>query len=1028
MGWDVYGVLEEAVGNESSLSSSEVLTPEDIYGYSPIHVDPTTQGVHTGSGVANVLLLNLALCIGTWPFWHFWLRKLPIYHTSGGSPDVWMWKVLKSDGFVAWCKNVGNAQPFEQITRCYGTDTAVYLAFLKVMCLGAFMLFLMSLIITPVHLACAEKEAVTEVVITPNRTIEYIQDELFTQHTVASVQEDPGLLYLHALAIIAATVTTLYLISVFRAIARKIFGANNPAETALARRTIKLAHFPTHGVTEKDLKDFYSTLYPGEVEAAYIAYDVRSRIDMNDRLRRVQLRLKCEMCKPREKQNETTNARLDARKEAVLGQIEGWHENLPTASAGFAHVVFKSVQTKYLALRRKHVVLPMTNTRLEHRSAHHPRDINWEDVGKVGSKFRRAVISLGLIAGLVFWSTPTAIFTTLQQATERIPFIQDLFGSLSPDEEDHSDKSDTSIIVTEYFPVVMYLILALCLPLIIEWASSKEPLHSRFQKRKLVMQRLYVYQLLCTFILPSVALSTIMAVVTSFNGTSHADRVVKRSMHHLFLPNSGAFFFNVLSVYATLGNWWELWRPAELCKYLNSVVRQKIDLNDGWAMWVLEFEFHWHYPLVLTAWAVAFNYTVYIPLVAPAFLIMCLAKLKVHAHHTRSNMIFRRNALDAAQYGKMVKTIVCLWLASMVICLTFSLGFFFFRSHRKKFYPHISILGFLWLYVVYTLFTTARLRKSEFVHDLPPASQESFVLLRADQSVSDFPGTTPVDVIDIDGAENVESDGENDSSASSCDTLDYNYAAPALDGCDDDELNLFTQPSAIFLRLEIPGRERGFSRRPGLEAPLIPHAAAPREARYGGAAEAPRAPSSSSGGSSARPRGESATRRVQERRRSPPYRKSRATSPQREPKEEKAAPKKSAQAVGELGSSTRNTSGNSDNTDMQFSVNLPERKEETGPEVDHKVDHTLYAAPFLHIIRDYTPHEPRRVEAAAAPPATPNSSRHHRCLPGQASFLEHAVYVSMHDEDEELCERQGTAPPPLPAGSDMSEGSVLLHM
>eukprot|EP01063_Lacrimia_lanifica_P035370 TRINITY_DN6711_c1_g5_i1.p1 TRINITY_DN6711_c1_g5~~TRINITY_DN6711_c1_g5_i1.p1 ORF type:complete len:931 (+),score=224.62 TRINITY_DN6711_c1_g5_i1:61-2853(+) len=710
---EAFGIL----GNESGTQTASGGLP-------PWEIDPTTQGVHTGSGVLSVLCLNVLLCIGTMPVWVFLLKRLPIYQTSGAAPDVWLWRACRNDGVWLWLKNILDPAPFEQIARFYGTDTALYLAFLKLLTLGAAALCIPAAVVLPIHLYAAGGENMTEVVETAdNRTLLYWENELFTRHTVQTVQDSPGVLCVHVAGIVFQTMVTLWLVGVFRRTAKRIFNANDPAESSLARRSIKVRRFPPEGVSEEDLFCFYNDMFPGQVEGAYIAYDVRDRIDMFKRLQEVQLRLRFESTKP--VQEEETMDRLRHREEGIMEEIRLWHESPPDTAAGFAHVVFATTTTQLRALRQRWVTLPGSDAPVELKSAHHPRDINWDDVGRPASRFRAAVINFALVAGLIFLSTPAAIFSTLQRATERIPGISKIFGE-DADGEDQDSTFDA--LLFQYLPVVSYLLLALCLPLVIEWVSGKQAVASRFRKRKLVMNRLYAYQMLCTFILPSIALSTIMALVEVFQG-GQSDRIVRRSVTHLFLPNSGAFFFNVLSVYASLGNWWELWRPIELCKYLNCLYQKKFDPTEEWGTWVMEFEFHWHYPLLFVSWAIAFNYAVFIPFIAPALWVLCYVKFRIHASHARSNMMFRRNALDAAQFGKMVKTLVTMWVLSMLICLAFATAFFMFREERPKFYLHISVIGFLCMYVAYLLVGVVRASKNTFVHELPRGGGSGFVMV-----------------------------------------------------------------------------------------------------------------------------------------------------------------------------------------------------------------------------------------------------------------------------------------------------------
>ena len=705
-----------------------VATPTPAIVMTPIYTDPTSQGVHTGSAVLIVMFANLALGALLMPMWVFCFRKMAPFRTQGASPDVWATSLRQEQGCGKWVRELFSAAPFEGVARSYGTDTALYLAFMKCLTLIAGLLCATStLVYLPMHMASLGDAFTDE-----NMSLQHVEDELFTRTTVQGISQTPGIMYLHVLGIVGHVIAIFAILRRFVKIGRRIFAANHPEETCISERTVKVTGLPGRGVSEADLRDHFEKQYPGAVESVHLGHDVRERITCQTRLEKILLRMKYESLHGKEK----TLKQLQAKRADAIEDIKEWERHPPTACVGFAHVVFRVPETKIAAMRKRIVAIKPSGCKVEFRQAHHPRDINWLEVGRSRTACS-VLVNIVLALCLVFFSTPTAIFTTFQQATEKIDWVHNFFTNL----ESLSD-SKFGALMFQYLPVIFYLVLSLVLPLVIEWVTKKQPQVSLFDARQLVLKRLYVYLLLCVFILPSIALSTVSALISVFqNGGEHgtgstegSHAGVDTSMHHLFLSDSGAFFFNILQVYATVGNYYELFRPLELFQYAKGKVWRKYEAKDSW-MWVEEFEFSWQYPLTISSFAICLNYAVFVPLTSLAWFVMIWAKMLIHTRHARSNVFCRRNALDGQQFGRLVKTLIVMMELSMVICCFFAACFFIFRTDSKRFIPHTISLLLLMAGVVQRTFVTWKRPKSYYVHE----TTLSRSLIDQDDSPTDSP-------------------------------------------------------------------------------------------------------------------------------------------------------------------------------------------------------------------------------------------------------------------------------------------------
>ena len=745
-------------------------------GDAPAFTDPTNQGIHSGSAVFAVMFLNVLVACILVPTWWICMRKNTIYEiTATTRVDIWGWGKRNGQSCKGWLLG---STAFESIARTDGADTALYLLFMKVQTLIAtWMLFSSCLVFTPLHLLSPSPEDEDIYMAKTNHTFYEEEDQFFIKTTVHGIEQTPGILLFHVVGVTLNALVAYYLINEFATQARRVICHTKLADMQDSRRSIKIKGLSdNHSVA--DIQNSFELTYPDSVEAVYLAYDVRGRITLQEKLAKTLLMIKYLTCKisscaaddiPVNPKLRVRLEHLANKKQKYIESIEDWtsEERSSKKPLDFAHVVFSSRAIQQLILTRNDFNL-LSGATVSLKAAHHPLDINWKEVGK--SKGARVVlVNFILGCGLFFFSTPTAIFTTFQRATRDVKGIRRLFSSLS----DVSNSSFGSLLF-QYLPVLTYLILSLTLPLLVEWVTKRQPQISRFKARQLVLTRVFTYMVLCTYILPSIALSTVSALLSelgspnSTSGSVPGDvtpvdsepssgslDALHHAVEHLFMANSGAFFVNLLQVYATVGNFYELWRPIELIHRFRAIYFPKVDKRDSWS-WVDDFEFSWQYPLVLSSFAICFNYAVFAPLSSIFYFIFIVAKITIHSNHSRANLFSRSDTLDNTQAGQLLRTVVVLSLWCIVVALAFSIAFFIFRREALQFVPHSLFLFAVLLYITHKTFkamskscdeyagSTTTSLTSDFERMVEGSNTDAIALFHMESSVSGSPKVIPV--------------------------------------------------------------------------------------------------------------------------------------------------------------------------------------------------------------------------------------------------------------------------------------------
>eukprot|EP01065_Artemidia_motanka_P017372 TRINITY_DN2083_c0_g2_i1.p1 TRINITY_DN2083_c0_g2~~TRINITY_DN2083_c0_g2_i1.p1 ORF type:complete len:833 (+),score=232.90 TRINITY_DN2083_c0_g2_i1:102-2600(+) len=687
--------------------AAPVAAAPGAFEFVPLSVNPESQGVHSGHAVAIVLCINSVLAALGVGVWVCWARKLELFQPVRGVPPASALSYFRAPHSTAsqrpgadagWrqhlrkklqglVRRLFSSSPLVATARRSGRDVAVYLAFMRMMVvIAGFSCTLALTVFAPVHFSSPDNATVDEDVDT---------NAYFVRGTVSSVQRSPGVLAAHVCGIYALAGFVVVCLYSFVGVVRDICaaGVHRSAVHRLSRRTVRVKGIPADAGPGAAARVYtaFCDAYPGKTQAVYVGYDVRRRLRLQRSLEKCLLRLKYK--EQSEIPSATEIAKLRERCRDLKEEAEEWRFAVSESPeslqcAGFAHVIMRDDATARRALRAR--AITVGENRLSIHVAHHPGDIDWSavEMERKRTVFRRMAVRAVLLLGLIFLSTPSAILTAFQEGARKIAWLREASAEMTT-----LSKSKVGAVVFQYLPVLAFLIISLVLPCVIEWISKAEPHASRFKLRQVVQRRFYVYLVLCTFVLPSIALSTVSAIIYAFSNDTVNNRdvlhsLVSHSLEHMFLPDSGAFFVNYIQVLATLGNLYELWRPLELFSFLRQSFFPRVDEKDRWTE-VEEFEFQWQYPVALVVFTISFNFTVFIPVVTVFFLAFAAARFTIHCWHTQALLYANRDALDQMQMGKGVKSVCGLVHLSMMVSQFFVCCFFLFKVTDLRLLPHL---------------------------------------------------------------------------------------------------------------------------------------------------------------------------------------------------------------------------------------------------------------------------------------------------------------------------------------------------
>lgn len=238
--------------------------------------------------------------------------------------------------------------------------------------------------------------------------------------------------------------------------------------------------------------------------------------------------------------------------------------------------------------------------------APHPEDVNWDDISTEHSMIwvRRIVVNFILFIIFFFLTTPPILINTLNylKVTDTIT----------------TGLNDISPYLTEFFSPLLLVISALILPVIVTFASSYLPNKTISQHNHSTMWKVYFFLLLMVLVLPSLGLTSAMALLESVATKD------KFRWKCLFPVDNGAFFINYVLQSALLGNAFELLRLPELFIYFYYTLiwtKSPAEYEAARQQILFDFSFGVRYPRFMLIFAMVVSYSLSCPLIAPCGLL-----------------------------------------------------------------------------------------------------------------------------------------------------------------------------------------------------------------------------------------------------------------------------------------------------------------------------------------------------------------------------------------------------------------------
>eukprot|EP01027_Heterolobosea_sp_BB2_P013767 GEZU01019817.1.p1 GENE.GEZU01019817.1~~GEZU01019817.1.p1 ORF type:complete len:442 (+),score=136.78 GEZU01019817.1:192-1517(+) len=212
---------------------------------------------------------------------------------------------------------------------------------------------------------------------------------------------------------------------------------------------------------------------------------------------------------------------------------------------------------------------------------------------------------------------------------------------------------------------------------------------------------MYTYLVLSTLVMPSAALTSI----EGFRQFFMSDKDFRKGLQTMFVPQSGAFFINLVLQYAFLSNITSLMRLPDLIRYLYRRMRALTESEKQKSIEVAEFYFASEYAYYLSVLAITFTYSTFSPVIMPCGLFYMLFKHLVDRHNltyvvfknTRASHTRSCDVISTYMHTKLIITIalinVLIFQCAMVLFFTSKV----YAADGSSYIPHLVllVLGFV---------------------------------------------------------------------------------------------------------------------------------------------------------------------------------------------------------------------------------------------------------------------------------------------------------------------------------------------
>eukprot|EP00762_Andalucia_godoyi_P006660 ANDGO_06140.mRNA.1 CSC1-like protein At4g35870 len=344
-------------------------------------------------------------------------------------------------------------------------------------------------------------------------------------------------------------------------------------------------------------------------------------------------------------------------------------------------------------------VLPLSMLASHAKSKHvrihpapEPSDIEWGHMGisKREKALRVFGVHLMLVGLLLFFSTPLAILHTLSE----------LFGISFDGSNSGGSVTGLGIltsIVFSFVPSLLLYLISLILPSLIWFLTTLEGHRTYSQIQYKSSQRNFMYIVLSSLVLPTVAISLADFIQKyQSNGSS-----LESTVANAFLPESGLFFFLYVMQAAFVGSSLDLLRLGDA--FVSLFEDHEGDEEDAGEAGELkqklqrpEQKVEFEYPVLVSIVAVCLTYAWFTPLIVPVGLFYTACKHLVDQYHIlHISQSFDKDAWSPLSdtVSKIVdrkRLLLCcrFLLESMAIALVYLFLFFSLRS----LFPQASII------------------------------------------------------------------------------------------------------------------------------------------------------------------------------------------------------------------------------------------------------------------------------------------------------------------------------------------------
>eukprot|EP01103_Thecamoeba_quadrilineata_P002355 TRINITY_DN12321_c0_g1_i1.p1 TRINITY_DN12321_c0_g1~~TRINITY_DN12321_c0_g1_i1.p1 ORF type:complete len:746 (+),score=111.68 TRINITY_DN12321_c0_g1_i1:167-2404(+) len=521
--------------------------------------------------------------------------------------------------------------------------------------------------------------------------------------------------------------------------------------------SVKIKHIPPAVNTNERLTQFFSTLYPGELIAAHVAYDVNKLLDEKKALLYAEREVERAECKTNKNHGQRPRVfpklsvnlqafawllacccysrRVDAidhytvKRDQLREQVAA-HQNeanpgAGVGEAGATHVAFITFRSGHTALRavknfssaqaRRRFfgeMVPPPELRVGQwsvKQAPVPTDIKFRNLRyrKTNQNIRKIFTYILAIIIAFAAAIPVTLLVTLRNKDLGLPVLANDF-------------------VVNYLPSGLQVVFQIIQPFILQWITYFELPHTKSSFTASVMHKLYLYLILNCLIVQSLLLSGYnVELAVLYNPVVTGETIVTMNFEL-----QGAFYVNYLLQLSFLGSAWELLHLFDL---LLRIVRRKWFSSSprdfAVANRALYFRYFVRFPETLLVITIMMVFSVIFPLVMPAGLLYLI--LRRYIDKMNMLLISPRDEGD----GRMLHTVIYFFLLG--VCL-FQLVGILFLSLREA-YPTLGLILFLpvttFLLALYVEYVFRRERKKSLNLDVIGLEQEkSFALKTAGEA------------------------------------------------------------------------------------------------------------------------------------------------------------------------------------------------------------------------------------------------------------------------------------------------------